>query len=89
MSLTAIITFEISNTYEEWEPGFYAAQPTARKAGIYDLAHGYDPENPNKCMVVVQAPSVEALQEFFDKNVEAVAASGHIIESTLISFYNV
>ena len=50
---------------------------------------GDDPENPNKCMVVVQAPSVEALQEFFDKNVEAVAASGHIIESTQISFYNV
>ena len=40
-------------------------------------------------MVVLQAPSAEALQEFFDKNVEAVAASGHIIESTQISFYNV
>lgn len=88
MAVTAIINFEISNTFAEWEAGFYTHQPMARQAGIYVLYHGCEADNSKKCVVVARATSSEAMDEFFKANGEAVAATGHIIESTQIKFYN-
>ena len=88
MAVTAIINFEISNTFAEWEAEFYTHQSRARQAGIHELYHGYDAENPKKCVVVARAISPEAMDAFFQANSEDVAASGHIIESTQVTFYN-
>ena len=88
MAVTAIINFEISNTFSEWEAVFYTHQPRARQAGIYVIYHGCEADNPKKCVVVARATSPEAMDSFFQENAEDVAASGHIIESTEVTFYN-
>ena len=46
--ITAILKFEISNTFSEWEKSFYNHQPIARAAGIFQLYHGHAPENEKK-----------------------------------------
>ena len=87
MSVTALMNFEISNDFVDWEKGFYDAKPAARTAGVLALYHGYEADNPKKCIVVVRAPSGEVLDQFFEENSEAVAASGHILESTEVTIY--
>ena len=67
--------------------GFHDAKPAARTAGVFALYHGYEADNPKKCIVVVRAPSGEVLDQFFEENSEAVAASGHILESTEVTIY--
>ena len=87
MSVVAVINFDISNSFSEWETSFYATQPKARENGIYELFHGYDPENPQKLVVMLRAPSEEAMNKFMQDNGEAVAKSGHVLESTKITIY--
>ncbi len=87
MSVTALINFKISNDFFDWEKGFYDANPAARTAGVFALYHGYEADNPKKCIVVVRAPSGEVLDQFFEENSEAAAASGHILESTEVTIY--
>ncbi len=87
MSVTALINFKISNDFFDWEKGFYDAKPAARTAGVFALYHGYEADNPKKCIVVVRAPSGEVLDQFFEEKSEAVAASGHILESTEVTIY--
>ena len=88
MAVTAIINFEISNTFAEWEAEFYTHQSMARQAGLYELYHGCEADNPKKVVVVIRAPSPKAMDEFFQTQGEEVASSGHIIESTRITYYN-
>ena len=87
MSVTPLINFKILNDFFDWEKGFYDAKPAARTAGVFALYHGYETDNPKKCIVVVRAPSGEVLDQFFEENSEAVAASGHILESTEVTIY--
>ena len=54
---------------------------------MFALYHGYEADNPKKCIVVVRAPSGEVLDQFFEENAEAVAASGHILESIEVTIY--
>ena len=67
---------------------FNTHQPMVRQVGLFELNHGWEADNSKKCMVVIRAPSPETMEEFFKANGEAAASSGHIIESTQITFYN-
>ena len=51
--ITAILKFEISNTFSEWEKSFYNHQPIARAAGIFQLYHGHAPENEKKVFTIL------------------------------------
>ncbi len=85
MAVTAIINFEISNTNSNWEQGIYAAQPTESKTGIFNFAQGYDPDSPQKYMVVVNPPPPQAMVKIFQSNANAFFTSKHIIETTQIN----
>ena len=37
--VTAILKFEIRNTFAEWEQAFYSHQPIARAAGMFEIYH--------------------------------------------------
>ena len=85
--ITTILKFDISNTFAEWEQSFYKHQPMARAAGIFHLYHGHAPDNEKKVCVVLSCLSEEHMQNFMAESGEAIAASGHIIESTVTELY--
>ena len=85
--ITAILKFEIRNTFAEWEQAFYSHQPIARAAGIFEKYHGHEPDKEKKVCVILSALSLEHMQNFMEANGAAIAESGHIIESTVSDIY--
>ncbi|MBL6665883.1 DUF3764 family protein [Flavobacteriaceae bacterium] len=85
--ITAILKFDINNAFSEWEKSFYNSQPMARAAGIFQLYHGHAPDNEKKVCVVMNCLSEEHMQNFMAESGEAIAASGHILESTVTELY--
>lgn len=85
--ITAVIKFEISNKFSEWERAFYSHQPTARAAGIFELYHGHEPGNERQVCVIMHALSEQHMEKFMETNGPAIAASGHILESTNSQIY--
>ena len=88
MTITARIEFEISNTFAEWEQSFYSMMNEARAAGIYEVYHGYEADNPKKCMVVAHVESPKIMDDFFKSQATRVSNSGQILESTKFTIYN-
>jgi len=88
MASYALMKFRISNDFFDWEQAFYSAQPMARNAGIIEIFHGRTDEDPQVCMVLAQISSKGAMEEFFENAKDAVAASGHILETTEITMLN-
>ena len=85
--ITAILKFDISNTFAQWEQAFYVHQPVARDAGLYELYHGHELGNDKRVVVVVNCLSEEHMQKFIEANGKAMASSGHILESTVTEIY--
>ncbi|HCP17907.1 MAG: hypothetical protein CBC12_02915 [Candidatus Puniceispirillum sp. TMED52] len=85
--ITSILKFEISNSFAEWEKAFYNHQPIARKAGIFALYHGHEPDNEQKICVVMNVLSEEHMQNFMETHGASIAASGHILETTISELY--
>ena len=85
--ITAVLKFEISNSFADWEKAFYNHQPIARKAGIFALYHGHEPKNEHKVCVVMNVLSEEHMQKFMEANSAAIQASGHILETTISEIY--
>jgi hypothetical protein len=88
MTITARVEFEITNTFAEWEQSFYSMMNEARAAGIYEVYHGYEADNPKKCMVVALVESPKIMDDFFKSQATRVNDSGHILESAKITIYN-
>ena len=78
--VTAILKFEIRNTFAEWEQAFYSHQAIARAAGMFEIYHGHEPDDEKKVCVVLYALSPEHMQKFIEANGTKMAESGHILE---------
>ena len=50
------------------------------------LYRGHEKDDPTKCIVIVSGGE-RALDKFMETNAEMVAASGHVIESTVLKTY--
>ena len=85
--VTAILKFEIRNTFAEWEQAFYSQQPIARATGMFEIYHGHEPDDEKKVCVVLNALSPEHMQKFIEANGTKMADSGHILESTISEIY--
>ncbi|MBL6770034.1 MAG: DUF3764 family protein [Rhizobiales bacterium] len=85
--ITAVLKFEINNTFSEWEKAFYLSQSMAREAGIFEIYHGHEQDNDKKVIVVMNCLSVDHMNSFMAENADIVSASGHIIETTDIKIY--
>ena len=83
---TTVITFNITSSFEDWANAYDDSLPTQKEFGLESLYRGHEKDNPNKCVVIVSA-SEGALDEFMKANAEMVAASGHIMESTVLTTY--
>ena len=51
--VTAILKFEIRNTFAEWAQAFYSHQPIARAAGMFGIYHGREPTDKKKVCIVL------------------------------------
>jgi len=87
MMITAILKFDIKNSFSEWETAFYGHQPIARKAGIFEIYHGHAPDNEKNVCVVVNALSKEHMQKFMEAHGDMISASGHILKTTVVDFF--
>ena len=87
MAKYAFIKFRINNDFYDWEQHFYTHQPKARAAGILELFHAKQADDPSLVAVLMTASSFELFDEFIKNNAEDIAASGHILESTEVTMY--
>ncbi len=58
----------------------------ARKAGLIELFHGMSEEDPQSVHVLVHVHSKESLDKFMQEAGEEITKSGHILESTEVTF---
>ena len=87
MAKYALIKFKINNHFYDWEQAFYSHQPKARDAGILELFHAKQADDPSSVAVLMTASSFELFDEFMKNAEEDIASSGHILESTEVTLY--
>ena len=83
---TTVITFNITSSFEDWVNAYDESLPTQKEFGLDSLYRGHEKDDPAKCVVIVSA-SEGALDKFMEANAEMVAASGHVMESTVLTTY--
>ena len=83
---TTVITFDITSLFEDWANAYDKSLPTQKEFGLKSLYRGHEKDDPTKCVVIVSA-SEGALDNFMEANAEMVAASGHVMESTVLTTY--
>ena len=87
MAKFALLQFKINNTFEEWETTFYNAQNPARKMGINSISHGHQSDDPKEIFVLMMLEESDSWSKFYDENNALVESSGHILESTKITYF--
>ena len=83
---TIIIKFNITSWFENWVNAYDESLPKQKEFGLKSLYRGHEKDDPTKCVVIVSAGE-GALDKFMEENAEMVAASGHVMESTVITTY--
>ncbi len=83
---TTVITFDITSLFEDWANAYDKSLPAQKEFGLKSLYRGHEKDDPSKCVVIVSA-SEGALDKFMEANAEMVAASGHVMESTVLTTY--
>ncbi len=83
---TTVITFDITSSFEDWANAYDKSLPAQKEFGLESLYRGHEKDDPFKCVVIVSA-SEGALDKFMEANAEMVAASGHVMESTVLTTY--
>ena len=83
---TTVITFDITSSFENWVIAYDESLPKQEEFGLVQLYRGHEKDDPTKCIVIVSADE-GALDKFMEANAEMVAASGHVMESTVLKTY--
>ena len=85
---TTVFTFNISVPFADWAKGFDSAEVVAMHEAnaIKPLYRGVNKDDPESVVVIHQAKKGVA-KAFFEANREAVEATGHIYDSTVITRY--
>ena len=83
---TTVITFDITSSFENWVIAYDESLPKQEEFGLVSLYRGHEKDDPTKCIVIVSADE-GALDKFMEANAEMVAASGHVMESTVLTTY--
>ena len=65
---------------------FLRITPMARKARLIELFYGMSEEDPQTVHVLVHVHSKESMDKFMQEAGEDIAKSGHILESTEVTF---
>ena len=87
MAKFALLQFKINNTFEEWETTFYNAQNPARKMGINSISHGHQSDDPKEVFVLMMLEESDTWSKFYSENQGLIESSGHILDSTKVTYY--
>ena len=83
---THVLTFTITTTFAEWSKAYDASLPLQKVSGITHVYRGVSKVDPTKICAVMQAlPGV--MDDFIANNAEVIAASGHVLESTVAQVF--
>ena len=83
---TTAITFDITSSFENRVNAYDESLLKQEEFGLVSLYRGHEKDDPTKCIVIVSADE-GALDKFMEANAEMVAASGHVMESTVLKTY--
>ena len=84
--------FKISNTFKEWSD-FYDNDVSEKRdiiasLGIKPLFRANNVERPDEVIIAWETPSRDVIDAFMAQNEANIAKSGHILESTVLSFFD-
>ena len=85
---TTVFTFKISVPFTDWAKGFDSPEVVEMHEAneIKSLFRGVSKDDPESVVVIHQAEEGVA-KAFFEASREAVEATGHIYDSTVITSY--
>ena len=83
---TYIVSFEINKPYDDWLTHFEQSRPGLESSNIAVLFRGPRKDDSSKVCVILQAQQGE-VDKFMEANAPMIAASGHILESTIVDVY--
>ncbi len=83
---TTVITFEITSNFSDWSKAYDESIPLQKEFGLVSMFRGNNKNEPSKCVVVVSAEPGQ-LDKFMEANSDMVEASGHVLESTVLTTY--
>ena len=84
---TRVMTFKISNTFDEWVKHFESHREMQAAAGITTLFCGRHEDDPQKVCIVIQIEDDSKLEAFMIENEAAILESGHLLETTESNTY--
>ena len=84
---TQVMTFNISNTFEEWVESFDSHRELQAAAGMTPLFRGRHEDDPQKICVVIQAEDDAKVAAFMAENEASILESGHILHTTESNTY--
>ena len=83
---THVVTFEITKPYDEWVIHFEQSRQGLEASDIKVLFRGLQKGDESKVCVILQALEGE-VEKFMEANAPMIAASGHVLESTIVNVY--
>ena len=84
---TQVMTFRISNSFEEWAKNFASHLEIQKAAGMTPLFRGPHENDPQKVCIVIQIEDDEKADKFMQENEAEILKSGHILETTEVNKY--
>ena len=87
MAKYALIQFKINNDFYDWESIFYTSQARAREFGIFEIFHGKKSSDSSSCAILAIIESADRMDEFLHVASDDIVRSGHILETTEVTFY--
>ena len=84
---TRVMTFKISNTFEEWVQHFESHREMQKAAGITPLFRGPHEDDLQTVCIVMQIEDDSKLEAFMAENEAAILESGHLLETTESNTY--
>ena len=87
MAKYALIQFKINNDFYDWESVFYRSQARAREFGVLEIFHGKKSNDSSSCAILAIIDSADKMDEFLRVAADDIVKSGHILETTEITFY--
>ena len=78
---TRIMTFNITNTFDEWVAHFGSHREIQTAAGINPLFRGPYEDDPQRVYIVMQIEDDSKLEAFMAENEPAILESRHLLET--------
>ena len=84
---TQVMTFKISNSFEECARHFDSHAEMQKVAGMTSILRGPHEEDPYKVSIVIQINDDAKADAFMQEHEAEILESGHILETTEVNKY--